>query len=53
MDPEQYFYPKLSVAVKKDGTLVSPPLEDLAPLLPREEMRRNMLAGLHPKSEQL
>lgn len=53
MDPEQYFFPKLSVAVKKDGTLVSPPLEDLSPLLPRDEMRRNMRAGLHPKSEQL
>lgn len=53
MDPEQYFYPKLSLAVRKDGSLVSPPLEDLSPLLPREEMRRNMIVGLHPKSEQL
>jgi len=53
MDPEQYFFPKLSVAQRKDGTLVSPPLEDLSPLLPRDELRENMLIGLHPKSEEL
>ncbi len=53
MHPEQYFYPKLSLAVKSDGTLVSPPLEDLSPLLPRDELRQNMIVGMHPKSEQL
>ena len=29
-----------------DGTLVSPPLEDLAPFLPREELERNMFIPL-------
>jgi acetolactate synthase-1/2/3 large subunit len=53
MDPEQLFVPKLSVAISPDGTLVSPPLEDLSPLLPREELRQSMLAGLHEKSESL
>lgn len=53
MDPEQFFVPKLSVANQKDGTLVSPPLEDLSPLLSRDEIRKNMLIGLHPKSENL
>lgn len=53
MDPEQYFYPKLSLAVRKDGSIVSPPLEDLSPLLPREELNRNMLIGLHDKSKEL
>jgi acetolactate synthase-1/2/3 large subunit len=51
--PEQYFHPKLSLARKVDGTLVSPPLEDLSPLLPREVLRREMGGTLHPKSEQL
>lgn len=51
MHPEQLFVPKLSLAVKGDGSLVSPPLEDLSPLLPREVMAANMLGGLHPKSE--
>ena len=53
MDPEQYFLPKQSVAVRPDGTLVSPPLEDLSPLLSREELRANMIVGLHQKSEGL
>jgi len=53
MHPEQYFHPKLSLAVRADGTLVSPPLEDLSPLLPRDELRRAMVGGLHPKSENL
>ena len=53
MDPEQLFLPKLSLAPQKDGSIVSPPLEDLSPLLPREELRRNMLIGLHKKSEDL
>ena len=53
MHPEQPMVPKLSLALQADGTLVSPPLEDLSPLLPREELRRNMLCGLHPKSVNL
>jgi acetolactate synthase I/II/III large subunit len=53
MHPQQLFLPKLSLAPTKDGKIVSPPLEDLSPLLPREEMQRNMLIGLHPKSQGL
>lgn len=51
--PEQLFVPKLSLVQQKDGSIISPPLEDLSPLLPREEMRRNMLIGLHEKSNNL
>ena len=53
MDPEQYFYPKLSLAIKKDGEIVSPPLEDVSPLLPREEFEENMIIPVHPKSKDL
>ncbi len=53
MHPEQLFVPKLSLAPQKDGSIVSPPLEDLSPLIPREELRKNMLIGMHPKSEKL
>ena len=53
MHPEQLFVPKLSLAIQEDGTLVSPPLEDLSPLLPREELAAAMLGGLHEKSRQL
>lgn len=53
MHPEQWFYPKLSLATQKDGTLVSPPLEDLSPLLPRDVLENEMIGGLHPKSADL
>lgn len=51
--PEQPFVPKLSLVQQKDGSIISPPLEDLSPLLPRAEMKRNMLIGLHKKSNNL
>ena len=38
--------PKSSTKRLPDGTLVSPPLEDLAPFLPREELERNMFIPL-------
>jgi acetolactate synthase I/II/III large subunit len=50
MHPEQPFVPKLSLVAKADGSLVSPPLEDLSPLLPRERLQSAMLDGLHDKS---
>jgi acetolactate synthase-1/2/3 large subunit len=53
MDPEQLFSPKLSVVAKPDGALVSPPLEDLSPLLPRDVLERAMLVGMHEKSKSL
>jgi len=51
--PEQPFVPKLSLVAQKDGSIISPPLEDLSPLLSREEMKENMLIGLHKKSDDL
>jgi acetolactate synthase-1/2/3 large subunit len=53
MHPEQLFSPKLSLVAKDDGSLVSPPLEDLSPLLPRDEIESAMLIGMHPKSKVL
>lgn len=53
MDPEQYFYPKLSLAIKKDGSIVSPTLEDLSPLLSRNEFEENMIVSIHLKSRDL
>jgi len=53
MHPRQLFVPKLSLAPRPDGSIVSPPLEDLSPLLPRDELRANMIVGLHPKSAEL
>jgi acetolactate synthase-1/2/3 large subunit len=53
MHPEQLFVPKLSLATTPQGTLVSPPLEDLSPLLPMAELEQAMLVGVHEKSESL
>lgn len=41
-DTEQAWEPKSSTKRLEDGTLVSPPLEDLAPFLPREELKKQM-----------
>ena len=41
-DTEQVWEPKSSTKRLEDGTLVSPPLEDLAPFLPREELAKQM-----------
>ncbi len=53
MHPEQLFVPKLSVAQTPQGTLVSPPLEDLSPLLPLQTLEKTMLVGVHEKSTSL
>lgn len=41
-DTEQVWEPKSSTKRLADGSLVSPPLEDLAPFLPREELKEQM-----------
>jgi acetolactate synthase-1/2/3 large subunit len=53
MAPEQFFHPKLGISVQPDGTLISPPLEDLSPFLPRDTLRANLQVPLHPKSEKI
>lgn len=40
---DQNFEPKSSAKRLPDGTMVSPPLEDLSPFLSEEEMDRNMI----------
>ena len=45
----QRFMPRVSSEKKPDGTVVSKPLEDMYPFLPRDEFRRNMIS--EPLSE--
>lgn len=45
-DTKQVWEPKSSTKRLEDGTLVSPPLEDLAPFLPREELAKQMFIPL-------
>lgn len=53
MHPEQLFTPKLGLVAKPNGDLVSPPLEDLSPLVSLEELAKAMIVGVHPKSTSL
>jgi acetolactate synthase-1/2/3 large subunit len=50
MAPDQLLVPKLSVSITDEGMLVSPPLEDLSPLVPLETLKKSMLVPLHPNS---
>ena len=45
LDPFEILGPKAASKRLPDGTMVSSPLEDMAPFLPREELRGNMIAG--------
>ena len=42
IDKGQFFEPKSATRKMPDGSLYSPPLEDMAPFLPREELESNM-----------
>ncbi len=46
-DTDQRWEPKSSTKRLPDGTLVSPPLEDLAPFLPREELEKIMIVPMY------
>ena len=48
-DTDQRWEPKSSTKRLEDGTLVSPPLEDLAPFLPREELEKIMFIPMVPE----
>ncbi|MEO5970055.1 MAG: thiamine pyrophosphate-binding protein, partial [Bdellovibrionia bacterium] len=51
LDLAQQFAPKLSSRKLPDGRMISCPLEDLAPFLPREEFLSNLL--INPVEEKI
>lgn len=51
VDINQKFEPKSATRRLEDGTLVSPPLEDLAPFLPREELQKIMIISMWKEKE--
>lgn len=46
IDPEQPLLPKLASYARPDGTMMSRPLEDMLPLLSRDELRAAMLVPI-------
>jgi acetolactate synthase-1/2/3 large subunit len=49
--PDEALYPRCMAMTQIDGSLASMPLEDMSPLLPREELRENMIIELDPVSK--
>lgn len=49
LDENKPFAPKLGAKQLPDGRIVSPPLEDLSPFLPREVLQQNMLIEMVPE----
>lgn len=52
-DTAQVWEPKSTARRLPDGSLVSAPLEDLAPFLPREELKRQMFIPLLTQEEEV
>lgn len=44
-------WPKSAAIPGRDGSMISMPLEDMSPLLPRDELRRNLIGPLESASE--
>lgn len=53
LEEDEVLTPKVSALPQADGSIISMPLEDMSPLLPREVLRREMLIPLHPASERI
>ncbi|MCR5773776.1 MAG: thiamine pyrophosphate-binding protein [Lachnospiraceae bacterium] len=49
VDIDQVFEPKPTAKKLEDGTIVSPPMEDMAPFLPREELEKIMIIPLEER----
>jgi acetolactate synthase-1/2/3 large subunit len=53
MDPVQGFFPRLMTSASPNGALVSPPLEDLSPLISIEELEWALQRKASPRSYQI
>ncbi len=53
MDPEQGFLPKVKGVAKEDNTILAPPIEEMSPLVSREQLKNSMLIELSNKSDQI
>jgi acetolactate synthase I/II/III large subunit len=53
MDPEQGFLPKVKGVAKEDNTILAPPIEEMSPLISKQQLEDSMLIKLSHKSEQI
>jgi acetolactate synthase-1/2/3 large subunit len=50
---DETLWPKAAALPQPDGSMLSMPIEDMSPLLPRAELRSQMLVPLAPESEKV
>jgi len=53
MNPIQDFIPKVKGVKNNDGSIFSPPIEEMSPLISLEELKNKMLIGVSEKSKQI
>lgn len=53
LEENEVLAPKVSALPQPDGSIISMPLEDMSPLLPRDVLRAEMLVPLDPASEKV
>ncbi len=53
MDPDQGFLPKVKGVPREDGSILAPPIEEMSPLVSKEELNREMIVKLSEKSNQI
>ena len=53
MDPNQEFVPKVKGVATENGTIIPAPLEEMSPLLPLEEIKHIMIAGISEHSKKI
>jgi acetolactate synthase-1/2/3 large subunit len=53
LEENEVLAPKVSALPQSDGSMLSMPLEDMSPLLPRDVLSQEMLIPLHPFSEKV
>jgi acetolactate synthase-1/2/3 large subunit len=51
MDPEQDFIPKVKGVMRNDSTILSPPIEEMSPLLTLEQIEKEMIVNISQKSK--
>jgi acetolactate synthase-1/2/3 large subunit len=50
---DEALWPKSAAIALPDGSMISMPLEDMSPLLPRDELREALIMPLDPASERV
>jgi len=53
MDPDQGFLPKVKGVPREDGSILPPPIEEMSPLVPMSELKKQMITKISKKSNEI